>query len=1171
MKPEEFCQLHVHSHYSLLDGACKIEDLAALANRHGMSHLALTDHGNMFGAIEFYGKMLAADVTPIIGYEAYVAPGSRKDKQTVSGIKDAAFHLTLLATSNRGYKNLLKLSSIGYLEGFYYRPRIDFEALAEHKDGLIALSGCASSEVCRRILSDDEAGAEAAAARYADLFGKEHYFIEVQDNDLPGQKRCVEAQARIAERLGLGLVATNDIHYASPDDAAAHEVLLCINTGKTLSDPSRMRFGSNEFYFKSGKEMIERFGHLPGAVENTRAIAERCRVELDFNTRNFPHFQLPEGANADDYLRELCEQGLKKRYGTPAADVWDRLNHELAVIADMGFSSYFLIVWDIVRFIKGRGIATGLRGSGASSLVCYALEISDIDPLKYSLIFERFLDRERLEAPDLDIDICESRREEVIRYVREKFGEDKTAQIATFGTLRARAVVKDVARVLGWSVAEAEALAKRIPATLGITLKDAIEQDTSLADDAGNNARMKELLDYAMRLEGLNRHMSTHAAGMVIADEPLTEFIPLAQIKGAVVSQFAMNDLDKAGMLKVDLLGLNTLTIVDRTLDLVARRTGTRPDLASLPLDDQKTYELIGRGDTKAVFQLGSTGMQELLRRLRPETMEDIIAVVAMYRPGPLQSGMVDDFIARRHGEKDVVSLHPKLEETLRDTCGVIVYQEQIMRILHDLGGLSLGEALTTIKAVSKKKHGEIVMRRADFLEGAVKNGLEKGLAEQIFELIENFAQYGFNRAHSTAYAFLAYRTAYLKANYPMEFAAADLTCEMGHSDKLKEHIRDCRRRMHIKLLPPSVNDGMAEFTVGEDGRAIRFGMAGVRNVGTKAVEAIVAAREEGGAFASLHDFCERVNTSAVNRQAMESLVKAGAFDALPGHRAQKLAGLEAAMRQGAATQADRLRGQGNLFNFGDADASAPAPALPPVPEWPRQELGRFEKEALGMRLSFDPMERYATEIELLATTDTRGVAKKRDGEEVILAGEVVSVRPLLTKRGRGMAQFDFEDGEGSIRAVAFPDAFEKIGSLIAEDALLFIRGTVDKSGDRAGLHVFDAVPAAEAMGRLAKSVKLQFDRQRTDHERLLRVRELCGKFPGNSTVFVEITMPDNSRTLIRAGANMTVVISPEFVAAAREIVGPNGLKLAPPPRRRDGNGTRNGRRQWGANGRGDH
>ena len=1167
MKPEDFCHLHVHSHYSLLDGACRIEDLAALAKRNGMSHVALTDHGNMFGAIEFYGKMLESDVVPIIGYEAYVAPGSRTDKQAGGGIKDAAFHLTLLAKDNRGYKNLLKLSSIGYLEGFYYRPRIDFDALTEHKDGLIVLSGCASSEVCRCILNDDEAAAEAAAARYADLLGKDHFFIEVQDNGLPDQKRCIEAQARIAERLGLGLVATNDIHYAAAADAAAHEVLLCINTGKTLSDPSRMRFGSNEFYFKSGKEMIERFGHLSGAVENTRAIAERCRVELDFGTRNFPHFRLPEATNPDDYLRDLCEQGVRKRYGNPAREVWDRLNHELDVIRDMGFSSYFLIVWDIVRFIKGKGIATGLRGSGASSLVCYALEISDIDPLKYALIFERFLDRERLEAPDLDIDICESRRDEVIRYVREKFGEDKTAQIITFGTLRARAVVKDVARVLGWSVAESEALAKRIPTTLGITLKEAIEQDASLRDDARNNAQIKELLDYALRLEGLNRHMSTHAAGMVIADEPLTEFIPLAQIKGAVVSQFAMHDLDKAGMLKVDLLGLNTLTILDKTLDLVARRTGTRPDLAEIPLDDPKTYELIGGGDTKAVFQLGSTGMQELLRRLRPKTMEDIIAVVAMYRPGPLQSGMVDDFIARRHGEKEVAYLHPELAETLRDTCGVIVYQEQIMRILHDLGNLPLGEALTTIKAVSKKKHGEIVMRKTDFLEGAAQNGLERGLAEQVFELIENFAQYGFNRAHSTAYAFLAYRTAYLKANYPMEFSAADLTCEMGHSDKLKEHIRDCRRRMHIKLLPPCVNEGMAEFTVGEDGKAIRFGMAGVRNVGAKAVEAIVAAREQGGGFTSLHDFCERVSTSAVNRQAMEGLVKAGAFDCLPGHRAQKLAGLEDAMRQGAAAQTDRLRGQKNLFDFAASDAAAPAPLLPPVPEWLRQDLGRFEKEALGMRLSFDPMERYAREIALLATTDTRTVADKEHGEEVILAGEVVSVRPILTKRGRGMAQFDVEDSLGSIRAVAFPEAFEKIGALIVEDALLFLRATVDRSADRTGLHVFDAVPVSEAMRRLAASVKLRLDRQSTDHEKLLRVRDLCKKVPGESAVFVEIVMPDGSLTLIRAGADMNVALSPEFIAAATEIVGPHGLKLAPRPRTPSGN--TNGRRRWGGNGRG--
>ena len=1163
MKPEEFCHLHVHSHYSLLDGACKIDTLAGLAREHGMKRLAITDHGNMFGVVEFYSKMRDADITPILGYEAYVAPGSHKDKQGASSVKDAAFHLTLLASDKAGYKNLLKLASVAYLEGFYYRPRIDVDLLRQHKDGLIVLSGCASSEVCRKLLDGNEKAALAAAARYADMLGKENFFIEVQDNGLDDQKRCIEGQVRIADQLGLGLVATNDIHYARADDAAAHEVLLCINTGKTLSDPSRMRFGSSEFYFKSGREMIERFRDVPGALENTRAIAERCHVELDFNTRNFPHYKLPAGVTADDRLRELCEKGVRERLEAPAPDVWQRLNDELGVIGDMGYGSYFLIVWDIIRFIKEQGIASGLRGSGAGSLVCYALYITDINPLDHGLLFERFLDRERREAPDLDVDICESRRDEVIRYVREAYGEDKTAQIITFGTLKARAVVKDCARVLGWSVAEAEALAGRIPLTLGITLQDAIDQDASLRDDYRNNPRIHELLDYAFRLEGLNRHMSTHAAGMVIADEPLTEFIPLAQIKGAVMSQLAMNDLDKAGMLKVDLLGLNTLTIVDKTLDLVAQRTGERPDLARIPLDDPKTYELFGRGDTKAVFQLGSTGMQELLRRLQPKSMRDIVAVVAMYRPGPLQSGVPDDYIARRNGQKEVEYLHPLLEPILRDTYGLTMYQEQIMRILHDLGDLSLADALSTIKAISKKKAESVEKGLAKFYAGAARHGISVEVAEAIVERIRPFAEYGFNRAHTTAYAFLAYRTGYLKANYPMEFAAADLSCEMGHSDKLKDHVRDCRQRMHIRLVPPCVNDGMAEFTVC-DNNAIRFGMVGVRNVGSKAVEAITAARDAGGPFKSLHDFCERVDTSAVNRQAIENLVKAGAFDALPGHRAQKLAALEDAIRQGAVTQADRLRGQANLFDMAGGDGPTPEHRLPPVQEWSQQDLGRFEKEALGMRLSFDPMEQHADAVGLLTDTDTVGLAELDGGKEVILAGEVVSVRPMLTRKGQSMAQFDVEDGHGTLRAVAFPEAFEKIGSLLQEDAVLFLRGTVDKSTDRVGLHVQEAIPAADALQRIPRSVKLCIRREEASPELIEKLHGACERHPGGCDVFLEFAMPDGGRTLLRAGHHITVAPSMAFIADVRELLGTSSVTLAPRPLPANGNG----RRRWNRNGR---
>ena len=1159
MNPTDFVHLHVHSHYSLLDGACKIVALADLAKRHGMTHLALTDHGNLFGAIEFYNKMRAAGVQPILGYEAYVAPGSRKEKHSTGGIKEASYHLTLLAADVRGYHNLLKLASAAYLDGFYYRPRIDVELLSQHKDGLIVLSGCASSEVCQRLTSGRDQDALEAAARYADILGKDNFFIEVQDNGLPDQKRCVEGLVRIADDLGLGLAATNDIHYAAPEDAAAHEVLLCINTGKTLAAQDRMRFGSSEFYFKSGDEMIQRFGHLAGAIENTRAIAERCRVELDFTQRHFPHFAPPDGLDNDTYLRRLCEEGIKRRYSEPSREVLDRLEYELQVIREKGFSSYFLIVWDIVRFVKSRGIAIGLRGSGVSSLVCYALNVSDIDPLRYNLIFDRFLPRERREAPDLDIDLCESRRDEVIQYVREKYGRDHTAQIITFGTMRARAVVKDVARVLGWSVAEAEALAKRIPATLNITLKEALEQDESLSNEHKNDPRTRELLEYAFKLEGLARHASTHAAGVVIADKALTEHIPLCTLKDVVMSQYAMNDLEAVGMLKVDLLGLNTLTIVDKTLDLVEASTGVRPDLSKIPLDDPKTYDLIGRGDTKAVFQLGSSGMQELLKRLRPEGMEDIIAVVAMYRPGPLQSGMVDDFIARRQGKREVTYIDHRLEPMLKDTYGVIVYQEQIMRILNELGGLLLGDALTTIKAISKKKAHEIDAREAAFLEGAQQSGIPKRVAKEIFELIQNFAQYGFNRAHSTAYAFLAYRTAYLKANYPMEFTAADLTCEMGHSDKLKDHIRDCRQHMGITLLPPCINEGRAEFSVCGD-RSIRFGMAGVRNVGMKAVEAILRARDDAGPFNSIHNFCERVDNASVNRQAAESLIKAGAFDSVPGHRAQKLAVLEEAMRMGVRAQQDRRRGQKGLFDPGDDGAPPPAYQLPDIPEWAPVEMGRHEKQALGMRLSFDPLGRFAVSVSLLTDARATDLSEKDHNAPVVVAGEVVAFRPLLTRRGRSMAHVEIEDATGTIRAVVFPDVFDKFGPLLKEDAILFFLGKTDRTGDRAGIQIREVIPADEALMRLSTSVRIRLEQSVADSGLLKRLRSVCVEHRGDCPVFVELVMPGNKRVLIKTDRDMSVKPSEAFAADVVDLVGQGNLQVA--LREMSANGSFNGTRR---------
>jgi DNA polymerase-3 subunit alpha len=1145
MKPENFVHLHVHSHFSLLDGACTVTTLAKLAKQHQMKSLAITDHGNLFGVIQFHKAMTGEGVKPILGYEAYVAPGSRKDRVASAGGKDSNHHLTLLATDLRGYHNLVRLSSIAYLEGFYYKPRIDQEVLAQHKDGLIALSGCNSSEVCHHLLAGRHAAARDAAGRYVDIFGKENYFIEVQDNGLEDQKACLEGLVKVAGEAGLKMVATNDIHYATPEDARAHEVLLCINTGKQMTSEDRMSFGSNEFYFKSAEEMAKRFAQFPGAVENTGAIAERCNVDLDWKARHFPRYEPPDGMTGAEFLLKVCLEGMRARYGEkPEKSVRDRLDYELTVIDKMGYSSYFLIVWDIIHFARQHRIPAGLRGSGASALVCYVLGISDVDPLAYSLIFERFLDPQRREPPDLDLDLCEVRREEVIRYLRDKYGHDHTAQIITFGTMKAKAVVKDVGRALGWPLPEVNALAKLIPNALGTTLKSAYEAEETLRKDRQNNPKVKELLGYAERIEGLNRHASTHAAGVCIADRPLVEHIPICKINDIVMTQFAMNDLEKAGMLKMDLLGLRTLTIVDGTIDLVEKRTGKRIDMDAIPLDDAKTYELIGRGDTKAVFQLGSSGIQDLLRRLKPKDMADIIAVVAMYRPGPLQSGMVDDYIARRHGEKEVTYVDKRLEPILKDTCGVIVYQEQIMQILHDLGGLTLADALSTIKAISKKRVEEIDKRAGDFFKGAKAKGIKESVSKELFELIRHFAQYGFNRAHATAYAFLAYKTAYLKANYPMEFAAADLTCEMGHSDKLKEHIRDCTQ-LGIKVLPPDVNEGDARFTVTPD-NAIRFGMSGVKNVGDKAVEAVLAARNEGGAFTSLYNFCERVPGGAINRQALETLVKAGAFDNTPGSRAQKVAVLEEAMKMGVRAQRDRRKGQKSLFGDAGPTGESIEPALPAVKEWTPAEMSRYEKDALGLRLSFNPMERFELLISQLATATATTVGEKNHDEVVIVAGEVIDVRPTITKQGRSMAHLELEDLTGSLRAVVFPDYYEKYAALLKEDAVLFVIASVDRSGERAGIQLRDVVPVANAAARLTERVRLTLQRTAMDDALLEKMQNLLSRHPGDRPVYLDIVTPDKKTMVMRVGREFHVRPGEEFIADVERLLGPGHLTLTP-------------------------
>ena len=914
MSSPQFVHLHVHSHFSLLDGACKIEKLVGAAEKFEMPALALTDHGNLYGAIQFYSAAKEADIKPIIGYEAYVAPGSRLEK---SAEGEAFYHLTLLAESHTGYMNLVKLSSKAFLEGFYYKPRVDKELLEEHSEGIIALSGCLSSELNRLLLRNDFEGAIACAVRYREIFGDASFFIELQDNGLDEQRTAMEGALKVSKELAIPVVATNDIHYLERADARAHEALLCINTGKTLYDESRMKMATDEFYFKSAEEMAERFAGIPGAIENSFAIAERCNVELSFDERYFPRFDPKTECGKDvtdaEFLRELCEAGFDERYSADNHEARKRLEYELKVITDMGYASYFLIVWDFVRFARERRIPTSMRGSGVGSVVSYALGLIDLDPLKHGLIFQRFLDPERKEAPDIDIDFCELGREAVMEYVKDKYGADNTAQIITFGSMKAKAVVRDVGRALDIPLADVNAIAKLIPSALGTKLAEALEQvpDLKQLRESGEE-RIGELFDISLRLEGLSRHRSIHAAGVCIADEPLTEHIPVCKVGDVTATQFAMDDLAKAGMLKMDFLGVRFLTIVDVTLRLIEERTGKRPDMMDLPTDDRPTYDLLTEGKGRGVFQMSSSGMRNLLEKLKPGDLEDIIAVVGLYRPGPLQSGMVDDFIARKNGEAKVTYLHPSLEKILKTSHGVIVYQEQIMQIAHEIGGLSMAEALTIIKAISKKKSEVIAEPREKFISGAVANGVTEKAAREIFDLIEFFGGYGFNKAHTTAYAYLAYRTAYLKANYPVEFMAATLSCEMDDTDKVYEYMDECKQ-MGIEVVPPDANESSGGFKIIGDNR-VRFGLGAIKGIGGKAIERIIEARDEAGPFESLFDFCERVDPRSANKSVVEALVKSGAFDSTGVNRSTLLSQVEQALKAGASAQADRVAGQMNLF-----------------------------------------------------------------------------------------------------------------------------------------------------------------------------------------------------------------------------------------------------------------
>uniref|UniRef100_A0A831XMD2 DNA polymerase III subunit alpha n=1 Tax=Geobacter metallireducens TaxID=28232 RepID=A0A831XMD2_GEOME len=1146
-----FVHLHLHTQYSLLDGAIRLGDLVKKAKDTGMPAVAITDHGAMFGAMEFYLKCKDKDVKPIIGAEVYIAPGSRFVKEAKGGEAGAGYHLLLLCENMTGYRNLSKLVSIGFKEGFYYKPRIDKEVLAENAEGLICLSACLKGEVaylCER----DRIGEAADVARwYADLF-PDRYYIELQENTLPEQDKANRGLLEVAREVGLPLVATNDCHYLNREDARAHEVLLCIQTGKTMNDPSRMRFSADEFYVKTPEEMAAAFHYAPDAIANTLRIAERCDLSFDFKTYHFPQFDPPENQSLDQMLEEEARKGLESRLKairaknpamTPEQEqvYWDRLRIELDCIKQMGFPGYFLIVADFINWGKNQGIPVGPgRGSAAGSLVAYAIRITDLDPIPYNLLFERFLNPERISMPDIDVDFCQDRREEVIQYVTEKYGRDKVCQIITFGTMSARAVIRDVGRALDMTYGEVDRIAKLVPEVLGTKLKDAIAQEPRLKEAAEADPRVKELLEIGLCLEGLARHASTHAAGVVVAPKVLEEFCPVYkdQKTGSLTTQYSMKYVEKIGLVKFDFLGLKNLTVIHNAVKII--RAGKDPDfdIAALRDDDQASYELISAGNTTGVFQLESSGMKEMLVKLKPSCFEDVIAACALYRPGPLGSGMVDDFIDRKHGRKKVVYDLPQLEPILKDTYGVIVYQEQVMQIARTLAGYSLGGADLLRRAMGKKDPAEMAKQRDIFLEGAKNNGIDLQKAGAIFDLMAKFAEYGFNKSHSAAYALVAYQTAYLKAHYPVEFMAALLTEDMSNTDKVVKNISDCRE-MGIEVLPPDINASHLSFRV--LGNSIRFGLGAVKNVGEGAIEAIIEARKEGD-FKDLFDFCERVDQRKVNKRVVESLVKCGAFDSTGARRSQLMAVLEDAMAIGQKIQQERESAQVSLFGAeeivrtnGNGKGKV---QLPDIPEWDDKLKLGLEKEALGFFITGHPLGRYEKDMKRFATVDTATIEERADKSEVKLCGIVTSLKELITKKGDRMAFATVEDLVGSVEVVVFPEAFAAASEYLKSDDPLLITGAIDKGEKSTKIMAGEVVLLRDVSSRETKRVIFNLVGDGLDRSRLETLKGIMRRHPGSCKTLLAIEIPAQCRATIALPDSYQVAPTEELSLEVKNLFG---------------------------------
>ena len=1058
MQHSDFVHLHFHTKYSLLDGANTIEAVVDTADRYKMPALAITDHGNMFGVIEFYQAAMKKGIKPIIGCEAYIAPKGRLDKKDNYGIPNASFHIVLLASSNIGYKNLIKLVSEAHLEGFYYRPRIDKELLAQHSEGLICLSSCLKGEVPYRLLEGREEDAIKAAGEYIDIFGRDNFYFEIQDNKIKDQEKINRDLIRLSKKLGVQVVATGDCHYLKRENARAHEILLCIQTGSNINDPHRLRFSTDEFYMKSPEEMHRAFSEIPEAILNSREIAKKCNVELQFGRFFLPEYDVPEGFTKESFVERLAFKGLEERFpegaapvaasSVPKSEYEARLKEELSVINRMGYAGYFLIVWDFINYAKANAIPVGPgRGSAAGSLVAYCLRITDLNPIKYGLLFERFLNPDRISMPDIDIDFCMDKRDRVIQYVTGKYGSDHVAQIITFGTMAARGVIRDVGRSLDIPYSEVDRVAKLIPEGPNVKLEDALSSEPKLKELMNADSRIKTLIEYALSLEGLTRHASTHAAGIVISKEPLTEYVPLSRgTKDEVVTQFAMEDIEKIGLVKFDFLGLKTLTVIDHTVRLINSTTqeddNERFDIVAIPLDDLATYELFSSGNTTGIFQLESSGMRDILVKIKPDKFEDLIAILALYRPGPLGSGMVDDYVKRRRGLIPVKYETPEIKDILKETHGVIVYQEQVMKIANVLAGFSMGEADILRRAMGKKDPETMTNLKERFKEGAKQKNINSKKAEKIFDLIEYFAGYGFNKSHSAAYALISYQTAYLKVHYPVEYMAAMLTCEMGKMDKVTAGIRECKD-MGIDVLPPDVNESEKDFTV--TGKSIRFGLVAIKNVGESAIESIIATRRESGNFKSVFDFCKRVDLRKVNKRTIESLIKCGAFDSMGIHRSRHMDVIDKAISFGGSYQ--KSKNQVSIFDtLTPEDQGNPSGLIPNIDEWDEHILLKNEKETIGFYITGHPLARFEAVIKKHSQITTKDIAELDDGKEVVICGIITEIKTTLTKKGDKMAYARIEDMDGFAEVIIFPDTYKASSDILAEDKPVIIIGSINKS-----------------------------------------------------------------------------------------------------------------------------